>query len=146
MESNPALACGIHRHEGLLVAYIPPTDSVPQEYEYRDGKRTFTLVAYDGIVLDMMPHDNKACKWWLVRQAARQEKLAQIEPIWTGPAEDFHITCLPELPREPGYRLAMRQFSRGPWILLEKETNGQLQLALGNHPAEPRQPESVCIS
>ncbi len=104
--------------EGLLAAFVPVTDKVPKEYEYRDGTRNFRLFSWNGVALDMLPGDAGACKWWMVKDAAREAKVGLIEPVWAGPADDFTLKCLPDLPQPPNTHLAVRRFSRGPWIKL----------------------------
>lgn len=132
IRDDAALQLGLDRDEGVIIAHIPKTDIMGEEYEFRDGKREFVAVAYDGVLLDLIPTDRKNCKWWFVREAARSLRLGQIEPIWAGPAEDFRVSCLPQVPKPEGTRLALRQYSRGPWILLEEpEKNEQLELPLG---------------
>lgn len=119
---NPALACGFDRGEGVLVAYIPkPVEGGPMyylEHPYRSGKRAFVVYSYDGIVLDMIPADNKGVKWWMVREAARSLGLDYPEPIHTCAAEDFRVSCLPDVPAKPDSALAFRAYGKGPWIKL----------------------------
>lgn len=134
---TPGAQLGLPCDEGLVVAYIPPTGQMPEEYEYRDGARSFIAVAYDNILMDLLPMDRKSVKWWIVREAARALKLAPIEPLWTGPVEDFRVSCLPQLPRPEGYTLAMRQYSKGPWILLEEKKNEQLEFEFRHSDADP---------
>ena len=122
---NPALQMGLPLDEGLVVAYIPKTGQMGEEYEWRDGDRQFIAVAYDDKLLDLMPTDKKTVKWWIVREAARQLRLNEITPLWTGPVEDFHVSCLPQLPRPPESNLAMRQYSKGPWIILDSNAGGE---------------------
>lgn len=138
ISDTPGLQMGLPLDEGLVVAWIPPTSSMGEEYEYRDGKRDFVAICYDGVLLDMLPADRKNVKWWQVREAARQLRVAPIEPLWTGPVEDFAVSCLPQLPRtEPDWQLAMRQYSRGPWILLEEKKNEQLGFQFSQSDATP---------
>lgn len=124
LPDNPALACGVPRDEGVLVAYIPRiTEDGPTMYmetPYRDGKRVFVVYSYDGVVLDMMPLDAKGVKWWLVREAARSLGLDYPEPILTCAAEDFTVKSLPDVPAKPNCNLAFRAYGRGPWIELGK--------------------------
>lgn len=135
---TPGAQLGLPRDEGLVVAYIPSTATMPEEYEYRDGSRSFVAVAYDNVLMDLLPMDRKPVKWWIVREAARALKCTPIEPLWTGPVEDFRVSCLPQLPRpEPDWTLAMRQYSRGPWILLEEKQNEQLELDLAPSAVKP---------
>ena len=138
ISDTPGSQMGLPRGEGLVVAYIPKTGKVPEEYEYRDGKRSFVAVAYDGVLMDILPTDKQAVKWWLVRNAARSLRLDQIEPLWSGPNEDFRVSCLPQLPKPEGRQLAMRQYSRGPWIILEENNDQQLELDFpANSDADP---------
>lgn len=122
----PATACGIPDGDGLLVAYLPKLDGVMQESFLRD------LVVYsmDGVVIDALPNvthyapdsHKGPVKWWRVRGAARELGLAQIEPIWQGPAGELKLSSLPDVPRpEPDYTLHMRAYSHGPWIRLEQK-------------------------
>lgn len=141
ISDNPALQMGLPRDEGMVVAYIPKTDYIGEEYEYRDGKRWFVAVAYDGKLLDLMPADRKNVKWWHVREAARQLRLNEISPLWTGPVEDLRVSCLPQLPKPEHHHLAMRQYSRGPWIIIEEPQHGeQLELPLNAQPTAIRIP------
>lgn len=87
-----------------------------QEHVYRDGDRFFEVFSIDGEVMDMLPYDTKPVKWWMVREAARSLGLDYPEPILTCPAEDFRVSCLPDVPTQPGRVLAFRQYGRGPWI------------------------------
>lgn len=137
ISDTPGIQMGIPRDEGLVVAYIPKTDSMPEEYEYRDGDRWFTAVAYDGVLMDLIPADTKTVKWWQVREARRQLRLEEINPIWAGPCEDFRVSCLPQLPKPENTNLAMRQYSRGPWVILE-EKHGQQDLPLYANPTAVR--------
>lgn len=114
-----ALACGVDRDEGVIVAYIPKMDAVPVEHHYRDGGREFLLYSFKRKVIDMLPFDRKNVKWWQVREAARALKLDYIEPIFACAAEDFRVSSLPQLPKPEGTYLAFRQYSRGPWVNLE---------------------------
>lgn len=126
----PALACGIARDEGVVVAYIPKNQDgvILMESTYRDGKRAFTVFSLDGVAIDAKPHDTGAMKWWMVREAARALRLEFIEPIFACAAEDFRVSSLPQVPKPADHVLAFRQYNRGPWIKLEpdpdKETNG----------------------
>lgn len=115
---------GIPGDEAFMFAYIPVVDGLMDEYPWRDGKREGTLFAWEGLAMDILPEDSKAVKWWLVKNAAREYKLDVVEPIFTCPAADFRVQCLPEVPRPDGTRLAFRMYGRGPWITLpEKEMN-----------------------
>jgi hypothetical protein len=136
---QPGVQMGLPRDEGLVVAYIPRTAQMPEEYEWRDGMRFFVAVAYDDVLMDLLPSDNKNVKWWKVREAARDLKLDEINPIWSGPSEDFRVSCLPQVPQPDGTVLAMRQYSRGPWITLEEPKPGeQLSLPFESQPvAQP---------
>ena len=134
---TPGMQMGLPRDEGLVVAYIPSTAQMPEEYEYRDGKRSFVAVAYDDTLMDLLPMDRKPVKWWLVREAARQLRLEMIEPLWAGAVEDFRVSCLPQLPKPEGRTLAMRRYSQGPWIILEERKNEQLELEFRNTDADP---------
>lgn len=125
----PALACGIDRDEGVVIAYIPTGDAIMDEHEYRDGDRTFTLFSMDGVALDMLPQDRKTVKWWMVREAAREHRLQFIEPIKACAAEDFRVSCLPQVPQPEGTVLAFRQYSRGPWITMTKDQDGNYTTA-----------------
>ncbi len=122
----PALACGVARDEGVVVAYIPTNNegTLTMEHEYRDGDRRFTAYSLDGVLLDMLPHDRKGAKWWQVREAARQLELDWIEPIHACAAEDFRLSCVLEkrLPQPENTKLAFRQYGRGPWITLDPES------------------------
>lgn len=119
----PATACGIPDGDGLLVAYLPKLDGVMQEMP--DRVRDLTLYAMDGILVDAIATDARKVKWWLVRNAARDAGLTQVEPMWQGPAGEFKLSSLPDVPR-PGaqHRLYMRAYSHGPWIRLEEIANG----------------------
>lgn len=110
---------GITGDEGLLCAYIPLMVGMPQEVEYREGTRTFTLVSLDGRAIDMMPQDQKGVKWWMVKNAAKENKLEFPQELWYGPADEFSIDALPDMPQPEGTVLALRQYSRGPWIKLQ---------------------------
>jgi hypothetical protein len=116
-----ALACGVSYDEGVVVAYIPPSTTIPMEYEYKDGRREFIVYKYDTKVVDMLPFDKQGVKWWQVREAARSLRLDMIEPIFACAAEDFRLSCVPRLPRPKGYVLAFRQYGRGPWVVLDKK-------------------------
>lgn len=122
----PALACGVARDEGVVVAYIPDNaeGTLHMEHDYRDGKREFVGYSLDGVLLDMLPADKKPVKWWMVREAARQLELAFIEPIHACAAEDFRLSCVLDkrLPQPEGTKLAFRQYGRGPWITLDPES------------------------
>ncbi len=120
--------CGIDPCDGLLVAYLPPLDSVLQEY----FKGTCKVYAQDGIVLDMLDDEKPRVKWWRVREAARQLQMAIVEPAWQGAAGDFTDQRLqelrtrwePYLKDEGAYgKLFMRAYSNGPWICLDEEMN-----------------------
>jgi hypothetical protein len=123
-----ALACGIARDEGLMVAYLPELASVMQEYPLTWG----TLYAQDGVAIDVFEY-GKRVKWWKVREAARLNGLAIVEPVWQGPAEDFRLGMFPPtpkgVPQEGGQfyksRLHMRAWRHGPWIDISKESNEQ---------------------
>jgi hypothetical protein len=88
------------------------------ELPYREGTRAFTGYLADDRLLDLYPEDTKPVKWWLVKAAARILGVAPIETIWSGPAMDFRVECLPNVPQPPDTQLAIRQYSRGPWITL----------------------------
>lgn len=118
--TNFAKEMGLESGEGLICAFIPIMNAVPQEVEFRDGKRNFTLVSLDGVVLDLVPQDQKTVKWWIVRTAARENKLQIPEPIWSGAAEDFRVEALPDLPQPENTILALRQYRCGPWIKLQE--------------------------
>lgn len=121
-----ALACGVPRDEGVIVAHIPPSSTIPMEHEYKDGKRQFIVYAYSGKVVDMLPYDKRAVKWWHVRDAARALRLGIVEPIFACAAEDFRVSSLPRLPRPKGHALAFRQYGRGPWIVLDKKQDEEM--------------------
>jgi len=122
-----ALACGIARDEGLMVAYLPQLGSVMQEYPAEFGG---TLYAMDGVAIDVIAADGKPVKWWKVRIAARVNRLAIVEPVWQGPAEDFKLGMFPPVPMGLLHegnqfnksRLHMRAWRRGPWIDISKES------------------------
>lgn len=122
----PALACGVARDEGVVVAYIPQNvdGALNMEDDYRDGTREFVAYSLDGVLLDMLPADRKGVKWWQVREAARQLGLAFIEPIHACAAEDFRLSCVLDkrLPQPENTKLAFRQYGRGPWITLDPES------------------------
>lgn len=145
IEDNPARQMGLPLDEGIIVAYIPKTDQMGTEYEYRDGDRWFVAMAYDDKLLDLLPADKKNVKWWVVREAARQLGLNEVTPLYAGPVEDLHISCLPQLPRPEHTNLAMRQYSRGPWIILEEKDesrrSGQLEFDFAKSGDQ-----SICIS
>jgi len=114
--------------EGLICAYIPAQILQMEEFEVRSGDRYFTLyahrTAWDNVVLDAMPSDSKNVKWWLVKELARSEGLSWVEPFWSGPAGEFDVRWLPDVPRPERSVMAIRQYSRGPWIKLpDKDTN-----------------------
>lgn len=116
----PALACGISEYDGLLVAYLPKFEATMDERA--DRVRGLTLYAFDGVLIDAIADDRRKVKWWIVRNAARDAGLAQIEPIWHGPAGEFKLSSLPDVPRpETDYTLHMRAYSHGPWIRLERK-------------------------
>lgn len=121
----PALACGVDRDEGVIVAYIPKNEEgvLTMQHAYRDGTRSFTAYSMDGKLLDMVPEDRKNMKWWQVREAARALELDIIEPIHSCAAEDFRLSCLldKQLPRPEAHSLAFRRFSKGPWITIDPE-------------------------
>lgn len=159
-QEYPALACGYPRDEGVIVAYIPALQGLMMaEHLYRDGKRTFTVYSLDGVVLDMLPHDRKGCKWWMVREAARALKLDYPEPVLACAAEDFRVSCLPRIEDREGQVLAFRSYSRGPWVTLQKEApsfDGENKDENGRNEPEPagttdsvatEQPEAsdVCV-
>lgn len=118
-----ALACGIARDEGLMVAYLPPLGAVMQEYPAEFGG---TLYAQDGVVIDAIAADGKPVKWWKVRIAARVNRLAIVEPVWQGAAEDFRLGMFPATQGKNGEKkLHMRAWQHGPWISIDisKESN-----------------------
>lgn len=110
---------GLARDTGIMLAFIPTQDGIPREVTYREGTRTYILAHLDGVVLDLIPQDMKPVKWWIVKNAAREEKLNIPQPLWYGPAEDLNIDELPDLPQPENTVLAMRQYSQGPWIKLQ---------------------------
>lgn len=104
--------------EGLMAAFIPDVleEADMVEHLYRDGDRQFALFVHAGVALDMLPADGGPCKWWMVREAARAVRADEIQPIWSGLAEEFSLINLPDVPQPPETQLAVRQYSRGPWI------------------------------
>lgn len=119
ISDQPALQMGMDRHEGVIVAYLPRFEALPQEFSFRDGPDDYrTAVAYDGRLIDCIPSD---MRWWKVREAARTLGLDEVSPIWSGPAEDLRVSCLPDVPQPEGTYLAMRQYRCGPWISLEQK-------------------------
>jgi hypothetical protein len=106
--------------EGVIVAFLPRTDGIMQEVEYRDGKRTFTLHSIDGKIVDLFPSDNKGVKWWMAKEAARVNKLSWPEELWRGPAAEFNLDSLPEVQQPENTVLALRMYKRGPWIRLQE--------------------------
>lgn len=125
----PALMMGIAPDEGVVVAYIPYSvdGALYEEHPYRDGKRSFTVYSMDGVVLEMLPEDTKPVRWWQVREAARLLRLDYPEPILACAAEDFRVSCLPEVPAPADRVLAFRQYARGPWIKLTPEDLSKLE-------------------
>lgn len=109
---------GLSREDDIIVAYIPAEAEVMEEYPYRDGTREFVVFCQSGKVMDMLPLDSKGVKWWLVKKAARALCKDHIEPIKFCAAEDFSLKCLPDVPQPEGTKLALRCYSRGPWIKL----------------------------
>lgn len=114
---------GIQEGDGVIAAFIPNDGSMLAESLYVDGKREFTAFHHDEVLLDLFPlTDSKNVKWWVVKQAARDLLLNVIEPCWHGPAEEFKISSIPRASQRPGTVLAIRQYTRGPWLTLEKVT------------------------
>jgi hypothetical protein len=109
-----ALECGIDRYDGLIVAELPILDDLMEEYVCDGG----TGFAKNGILIDVVPEIGATMKWWRVRNAARQHRLNQVEPLWQGPAEEFTLKALGEQHR--GKHLYMRSYTRGPWISLHE--------------------------
>lgn len=133
MDSNPEplyLKLGIPGDEGLVAGYIPVFDTIPQEFIYRDGARTFIMYAIDGTVLDMIAEDQKPVKWWLVKQACHNVNLGErvtglspIETFYSGRADEFRVESLPSsiLDRKPeGHQMAVRMYKQGPWVKLDQ--------------------------
>jgi len=118
-KDQAALYCGFAPDEGIIVAWLPKLDSVLEE-RYNDGG--LTMYAQDGVCIDVHREDGKPVRWWQVRAAARACRFSQVEPFWSGPAADFRVSALPDLPppeQGVGYKRHMRGFSRGPWIDIE---------------------------
>jgi len=116
----PALACGVAEYDGLLVAYLPKLDAVMQEF-WLPSERLTLYCAGDMAVDAMDEHRGQRVKWWRVRNAARECRMQQVEPIWQGPAGEFTLARLPAVPRPTlEHKLYMRAFSHGPWIKLER--------------------------
>lgn len=117
---------GFDRHDGVIVAYIPKDDLLMGEHAYRDGSRDFTVYTRAGKVLDMLPLDGKAVKWWMVKEAARFLRLSPIEPIMSCAAEDFRVESLPQVPQPAGTVLAIRNYSRGPWLTFKTSKSKEI--------------------
>lgn len=114
---------GLRRDDGIIVAYIPAIADVMEEWPYRDGLREFIVYAQNDRVVDMLPHDGKPVKWWMVKMAASAARKSPVEPIFSCAAEDFSVKKIPDVPQPPGTKLAVRCYSHGPWLTLSKETD-----------------------
>lgn len=115
--NNPALDCGMSRHDGVIVALIPPIDA-PDEYVTSFG----TLFVVDGMAVDLLPSDRA---WWKVKEAAREVGVRFPEPLWHGCAEEFPFNTeqvqVKALEYPADKRLCMRNYRNGPWIDLTPE-------------------------
>lgn len=123
--AHPAIACGISEYDGLLVAYLPKLDGMMDEMW--DTEEGLTCYSVHGKLIDAISEaKGQRVKWWRVRNAARRNGLRQVEPIWQGPAGEFQLSCLPDLPRpSPDHTLYMRAYSHGPWVKLERTISGE---------------------
>lgn len=123
-ETKPLYAqLGLRRDDAIIVAYIPATAEVMEEWPYRDGGREFVVYSQNGKVVDMLPYDARSVKWWMVKEAARAARKDFVEPIWSCAAEDFTVQKIPDVPQPTGTKLAIRCYSHGPWLTLTKEND-----------------------
>lgn len=116
----PATACGIDPYDGLIVAYLPKFAAVMDEHWLA---ARLTLYCVNGQAIDAIDDERgQRVKWWQVRNAASSVGMQYVEPIWQGPAGEFMLKCLPDVPRpSPEHTLHMRAYSHGPWIRLENK-------------------------
>lgn len=125
MESINLVEMGIPAGEGVLAAFIPANGDILREFPYSSGKREFVCFHQDGRALDLFPvFDEQNVKWWMVKQAAFDLGLDLIPTVWHGPAEEFNVESIPRTAQSPGTVLAVRQYTRGPWLTLEKIAEG----------------------
>jgi hypothetical protein len=124
--SSIAKDLGISPDEGLLVAYLPELLNV-LDYEIREAADTVTVYTQGVMAVEALSERERPIKWWKFKNYAREAGFNHPEPIWHGPAGDFRVQCLPDVPQPDGTNLAIRQYSRGPWITLTPEDLAQYE-------------------
>lgn len=102
---------------GLVVAFVPNHTNRAEEVQVT-GSRPMLLCLVEGEVIDGVPADQKAVKWWHVVREAKLARRDIVDVIWSGPVEDFSVRCLPDVPQPDNTDLAIRLYSSGPWIKL----------------------------